>query len=245
VEDRRQRGFLPLVAVTAVGYFRPVCAAEQASSNKSKGRDSDAHRASFFAVRRRISKFHLANHNGCFCVTDELTQFSWSVSRVTLLKISFHAREPAGVINHLPRYEVGARKPARHSCGRPPRGVYPSARLTAGECIRFRAGTIARNHVLPMDSAAASFRSTCDSVRGPPESNTQLCPAATPHVGQGTDSNCSGVSSFFFIRTECKRIGRKTVLFGTFSGLAAALKATLFAFGAKNCCLIVQDNTQK
>src|SRR5580693_52274 len=50
-----------------------------------------------------------------------------------------------------------------------------------------------------MASIAESFRSTCGSVRGIPECSTQRCPAATPHVGQGTETTCSGVSSFFFI----------------------------------------------
>ncbi len=30
-----------------------------------------------------------------------------------------------------------------------------------------------------------------------------MASAATPHVGQGTEDNCSGVSSLFFIRIEC------------------------------------------
>src|ERR1700674_5958431 len=53
-----------------------------------------------------------------------------------------------------------------------------------------------------MASAAATFRSTCGSERRAPECSTQRSPAATPHVGQGTEDNCSGVSSFLFIRTE-------------------------------------------
>jgi hypothetical protein len=41
--------------------------------------------------------------------------------------------------------------------------------------------------------------------RGAPESSTQRFPAATPHVGQGTEDNCLGVSSFFFILAECSK----------------------------------------
>jgi CRP/FNR family cyclic AMP-dependent transcriptional regulator len=58
-------------------------------------------------------------------------------------------------------------------------------------------------HFFSIASAAANFRSTCGSERGAPECSTQRSPAATPHVGQGTEDNCSGVSSFLFILTEC------------------------------------------
>jgi hypothetical protein len=58
-------------------------------------------------------------------------------------------------------------------------------------------------HFFSIASAAANFRSTCGSERGAPECRTQRSPAATPHVGQGTEDNCSGVSSFLFILTEC------------------------------------------
>src|SRR6266446_1565387 len=54
-----------------------------------------------------------------------------------------------------------------------------------------------------MASIAANFRSTCDSERGPPEFSTQRFPAATPHVGQGTEDNCLVVSSLFFTLVEC------------------------------------------
>jgi hypothetical protein len=64
-------------------------------------------------------------------------------------------------------------------------------------------------------SAAENFRSTCGPERGPPECSTQISPAAAPHVGQGTTDICSEVSSFFFISTECKNIGRETVQFCT------------------------------
>ncbi len=56
---------------------------------------------------------------------------------------------------------------------------------------------------LSVASTAENFRSTCGSERGAPECSTQRSPAATPHVGQGTEDNCLGVSSFFFIATEC------------------------------------------
>src|ERR1700682_166225 len=54
-----------------------------------------------------------------------------------------------------------------------------------------------------MSAVAENFRSTCGSERGAPECSTQRFPAATPHVGHGTEDNCLGVSSFFLIRTEC------------------------------------------
>jgi len=54
-------------------------------------------------------------------------------------------------------------------------------------------------------SVAENFRSTCASERGAPECSTQRFPAGTPHVGQGTEDNCVGVSSFFFIGTECDK----------------------------------------
>jgi hypothetical protein len=57
-------------------------------------------------------------------------------------------------------------------------------------------------HSLSMASAAANFRSVCGSERGAAECSTQRSPAAAPHLGQGTEDACSGVSSFFFIRTE-------------------------------------------
>jgi hypothetical protein len=53
---------------------------------------------------------------------------------------------------------------------------------------------------------AANFRSTCGSERGAPECSTQLSPAETPHAGQGTEDNCSGVSSLFFTLTVCDYI---------------------------------------
>jgi hypothetical protein len=50
-----------------------------------------------------------------------------------------------------------------------------------------------------MASIAESFRFRCGSERRAPECSTQRIPAATPHVGQGTEFTCLGVSSFFFI----------------------------------------------
>ncbi len=47
-------------------------------------------------------------------------------------------------------------------------------------------------------SAAASFRSTCGSERGAPECSMQRSPAATPHVGQGTDDKLFGREFFHF-----------------------------------------------
>src|ERR1700675_3413540 len=45
----------------------------------------------------------------------------------------------------------------------------------------------ARICVRSIASMAQNFRSTCGAVRGAPECSTQLLPAATPHVGQGTE----------------------------------------------------------
>jgi len=70
-------------------------------------------------------------------------------------------------------------------------------------------------HWPSMASIAANFRSTCGSERGAPDCSTQLSPAATPHVGQGTEDNCSGVSSFFFIRAGYSKTWRKTIQLGT------------------------------
>jgi hypothetical protein len=66
-----------------------------------------------------------------------------------------------------------------------------------------------------MASEAANVRSTCGFERRAPESSTQRFPAATPHVGQGTEDNCLGVSSFFFIRTGYVKTWRKTIQLGT------------------------------
>src|SRR5487761_251856 len=72
-----------------------------------------------------------------------------------------------------------------------------------------------------MASIAESFRSVCGSDRGPPECNTQDCPGATPHVGQGTDDICSGVNSFFFILRLSDKTPRQSVPYGTVSHIPA------------------------
>jgi hypothetical protein len=54
-----------------------------------------------------------------------------------------------------------------------------------------------------MAAIAANFRSTCDSEPGASECSTQHFAAAGPQVGQATDNTCFGVSSLFFILTEC------------------------------------------
>src|ERR1700720_2667596 len=79
-----------------------------------------------------------------------------------------------------------------------------------------------RVHFLSMASAAENFRSTCGPERRAPECSTQRSPAETPQVGQGTADICSGVSSFFFIPTECENIGRETVQFCTLLVSAAS-----------------------
>src|SRR6266404_1517389 len=75
-----------------------------------------------------------------------------------------------------------------------------------------------------MASAAESLRSTCGSVRGEPECSKQRSPAATPHVGQGTDDNCSGVSSLMRIQRGYDKISWKTVRFGTVSGTEPTIR---------------------
>jgi hypothetical protein len=64
-------------------------------------------------------------------------------------------------------------------------------------------------------STADSFRSRCACVRGAPEWSKQRSPEETPHVGQGTESNCSGVRSLFFIWVQCYKTSRKTIPFRT------------------------------
>jgi hypothetical protein len=56
-----------------------------------------------------------------------------------------------------------------------------------------------------MASVAESFRSVCDSWRSAPEYSKQGSPAATPHVGQGTEENCFGVISFILGRTKVRQ----------------------------------------
>jgi hypothetical protein len=101
------------------------------------------------------------------------------------------------------------------------------------------------NHSPSMAPAAASFLSTCGSERGPPECSTQRSPTPTPQVGHGTDNNCSGVSSFFFTRTECKNARRKTVQFGTLLELAVPHLLGRDFSVRRQGELVVQDHTQK
>jgi hypothetical protein len=69
-----------------------------------------------------------------------------------------------------------------------------------------------------MASIAESFRSTCGSERGAPQCTPQRRPAATPHVGHGTDDNCFVVSSFFPVENCPMTPYRKTIPFGTLLG---------------------------
>jgi hypothetical protein len=94
-------------------------------------------------------------------------------------------------------------------------------------------------------STAASFLSRCGSERGPPECSTQRSPTPTPQVGQGTDDNCSGVSSFFFTRTECENACRKTVQFGTLVELTVLHLLGRDFSVSRQGQLVVQDNTQE
>jgi hypothetical protein len=98
------------------------------------------------------------------------------------------------------------------------------------------------NHSPSLASAAASFLSTCGSERRPPECSTQRSPTPTPQVGQGTDDSCSGVSSFFFTRTECKNACRKTVQFGTLFELAVLHLLGRDFLVARQGQLVVQDD---
>jgi hypothetical protein len=66
------------------------------------------------------------------------------------------------------------------------------------------------NHSPWMAAIAESFRSTCGSERGAPECSTQRSPTATPHVGQGTETSCAGVSSFFFTSGRYSKAGQKS-----------------------------------
>ncbi len=64
---------------------------------------------------------------------------------------------------------------------------------------------------LSVASIAANFRATCGPERRPPECSMQPSPAATPHVGQDTEDNCLGESSFIFIRIGCGDTGGNAV----------------------------------
>jgi hypothetical protein len=66
-----------------------------------------------------------------------------------------------------------------------------------------------------MASAAESFRFTCGSERRAPECSKQRAPAATPQVGQGTETNCFGVRSAILIPLESYKTWRNTVPFET------------------------------
>jgi hypothetical protein len=102
-----------------------------------------------------------------------------------------------------------------------------------------------RVHFLSMASAAENFRSTCGPERGPPECSTQRSPAETPQVGQGTADICSEVSSFFFIPTQCEKIGRETVQFCTpFVLVCYGSEDRRVSIGARFNS-VVQDNTQE
>jgi hypothetical protein len=50
--------------------------------------------------------------------------------------------------------------------------------------------------------------------------STQHFPAATPQVGQGTENNSWGVSSFFFIRAECIEIQPRNLSLWKPSGIS-------------------------
>jgi hypothetical protein len=54
-------------------------------------------------------------------------------------------------------------------------------------------------------SIAVSFRSTCGSLRKPPEWSSQRLPGPTRHVGQGTELNSSGDMSLILIVTQCNK----------------------------------------
>ena len=69
-----------------------------------------------------------------------------------------------------------------------------------------------------MVSAAESLRSTCDSERSAPECSRQRFPAATPHLGQGTEESCSLVRSRILTQLGCDKTYGKAVRFGTVAG---------------------------
>jgi hypothetical protein len=58
----------------------------------------------------------------------------------------------------------------------------------------------------------------CGSERIAPEWSKQRFPAVTPHVGQGTEENCSGVRSFILTGTGCDKLFVRAAPFGTRSG---------------------------
>jgi len=101
------------------------------------------------------------------------------------------------------------------------------------------------NHSPLIASAAASFLSACGSERRPPECRTQRSPTPTPQVGHETDDNCSGVSCFFFTRTECKNAFRKTVQFGTQFELAVLHRFGQDFLQSRQGQLVVQDDAEQ
>jgi len=99
-------------------------------------------------------------------------------------------------------------------------GVRPFTRL-ARDCVRryFFASRDCVSWYLfaSMASAAESFRSMCGSGRSPSECNKQRSPAATPHVGQGTEEACSGVRSIILTGTASDNSVVGAAPFGTVS----------------------------
>jgi hypothetical protein len=56
------------------------------------------------------------------------------------------------------------------------------------------------------------------SERIAPEWSKRRFPAATAHVGQGTEEDCSGVRSFILTGTACDKLFVRAAPFGTRSG---------------------------
>jgi hypothetical protein len=115
------------------------------------------------------------------------------------------------------RYENGTVGENQNSTSK-----FPSLRTTSTLPTRVPGGQRTHRCLVPgrilfdsMASAAESLRSTCGSERRPPECNKQRWPEATPHVGQGTEDNCSGVRSRILIVIECDKKRRNSVQFGT------------------------------
>src|SRR5580700_5388055 len=68
-----------------------------------------------------------------------------------------------------------------------------------------------------MASTAESLRSVCGSERTAPECCKQLFPGTAPHVGQGTEENCSSVMSFILTGTACDQTFGVAAQFRTLS----------------------------
>jgi hypothetical protein len=77
--------------------------------------------------------------------------------------------------------------------------VFQSEKSIPGEPVE--TGSSAISTRLSFLTIRESFRLTCGSERTAPECSTQRCPAATPHVGQGTEDDCFGLRLLFFIPT--------------------------------------------